>query len=449
MVLHLINILAGAGIGNKTKLSQENVNDIIQKSKELYETGQVNNSVIELVKSTISKTLVANQSNISNVLKAENTIKIGNTQDMTSADKIELAKICGATEYNFGKVDQVTSVNYNSANEVKNSTKVDIKEEVEKSVKQSMNSLATEENTSNSGTAFGNIAETVVDGLASVGKEAMGVLKSAGGGAGIGNKFEQKLVNKNMTDISNELTKTNIDTSDFKDMEDMSLEDELSQENITAIVNEVLASNKFEVDDPCISSFNLDEINQFNKVAMKIESKTLNDVSKSIANKYIKNIEFVMDKIESSKTTNNSGDIAALGGAVAGTLTAGGKAISGVVDSAGDATSKVIDSTGDASSKVIDSAGDAGSKVIDSSGKAVKTAATGIGSAISSFIWPLAIVVVVAIIIYLMWKFGGLSAVGSLFSKSDSGDDEDDAEWEDEDDFDEGFDRKYLSYNML
>ena len=110
------------------------------------------------------------------------------------------------------------------------------------------------------------------------------------------------------------------------------------------MINEVLQSNGMEFNGVCPTSFEAENIEQLNTANIKIESETINKLSKDIADKYEKNLETVFSKMLEQTTDETVGDIAQLGTATALVVSEGGEAGAKIIDSAGDASSKVIDS---------------------------------------------------------------------------------------------------------
>ena len=450
MVLPIITyfaIGAGFGIGNSitdTTINKDSSETVMEK---VLSDENIKKSVMKTVNDAIVKSLKSNTTNISNILNLSNEMDFKMHPDCPPAKTFTVGPISSG---NVAKIKLIT--------DVANKSKTDISNDVKKELFEATSTTLDESKTLNEGTVMGDVVSgvigSVVDGVggtvAGLGDNVENVLGGSLGGAGFGNKMNTTKVTENIQKVVDTFSDKKVSKEDFENLSDMSFEAELGTENMTAMINEIALGNKLNI-DVCAEEITVGSIDFSNNLDGEFESKILNETVEKIATTYIENIEKIADVLKKFKEDDTKGDIAAIGAGVAATLVGAGEGfnkasegVAGIVTSGGEAVSEAAKGMGEGWRDAAEGTGTGVATASRGIGDGFSKAFKGLGSAISKFIWPLAIVVVVAIIIYLMWKFGGFSAIGSLFSKSDDS--------EEDDDYDEGedeFDKKFLSYYML
>ena len=327
-------VLAGAGIGNSTSLTDIQKESLSQLNEQMMEQNSINNGLSKMVKNSISNTMAKNASSLQSIIKQTNSIVLSAPPDGCPP----LTKIV------IRNVKQTNNLQLQAISKSLNDVTVKIQQDIKKDLQDSTEQMSSYANNKSLGSTFGDVVGKGFDALESVSGDVAGVLSNAGGGAGIGNSYNSTRISDEQTDLKNKYGLKETAEVKKEDLEDLSLEDELKAENINNMINEVLQSNGMEFNGVCPTSFEAENIEQLNTANIKIESETINKLSKDIADKYEKNLETIFSKILEQTDDETVGDIAQLGTATALVVSEGGEAGAKIIDSTGDASSKVIDS---------------------------------------------------------------------------------------------------------
>lgn len=327
-------VLAGAGIGNSTSLTDIQKESLEQINEQMMEQNMVNNSLSKMVKSAMSSTMAKNASSLQAIVRQTNSIVLSAPPEGCPP----LTKIV------IRNVKQTNNLQLQAISKSVNDVTIKIQQDIKKSIEDSTEQMASYADNKSLGSTFGDMVGKGFEALESVSGDVASVMANAGGGAGIGNSYDNTRISEDQTVLKNKYGLKEIAEINKEDLEDLSLQDELKAENINNMINEVLQANGMEFNGVCPTSFEMENVEQLNAATMKIESETINKLSKDIADKYEKNLKVVLEKMLEKSTDETSGDIAQLGTATAMVVAEGGEAGAKIIDSAGDAGAKVLDS---------------------------------------------------------------------------------------------------------
>ena len=93
------------------------------------------------------------------------------------------------------------------------------------------------------------------------------------------------------------------------------------------IIGEILQSNEIKANALCPANISINDIEQLNVANLNLESEMMTNVSTTIAQKAISNIDKFLSNLQVGQSSEHSGDIQQLGTAVGGVITSTGDAI--------------------------------------------------------------------------------------------------------------------------
>lgn len=334
----MINAIAGgAGIGNSTNLTDTEKNYLTQVAEQKLGQSQIENSVSSIIAKGMSNAIVNNSNTLKAMLKQENTISLGQTPDiiralqegLTPEGKAEVAKVIAGCQasIDLSNISQVNQAEVNAAAEAKSTVVTDMANAMKSEVSKEMESMQSSMKNENLGSTFQGVADAVGKTFANLGDNMEAVADGSLGGAGIGNSYNQKKVRESHKEMKNLFNIENLQEVKEEDMKDMSLTNELSNENVNQIIGEVLQANGIKANALCPANITASDIEQLNVADMKIESKTLSEISNKVANNAHTNIDKFLGNLQMQATKTVQGDIQQLGTATAAALVAGGEAV--------------------------------------------------------------------------------------------------------------------------
>jgi len=331
--------MAGAGIATDTKLTDKKITTLNNLNEHMFKDTTVSNSITKLVKATIQKTVANNANNLKTMLKQTNTIMVDAT-GLKEGCKVGDIIIKNIVQRNIANVE-VTKKSYNK-------TMTDIQSDIKRNISDNFIAASKFSDIKSIGTIFGDMADSAINVAGEFSGDVSGVIQNAGGGAGIANDYSNERIRENNTDLVTRGSLTEQAEINREDMEDLSLTDELKTENIEKIVTDILAENGIVFRGLCPTNIEITDIEQINETTLNVESETINEISRTIGDKYVQNLQYVYNKMVDKTTEDTRGDIAQLGVAAAVTISSGGEAMSKTIDSSGKAVATTIDATGKA-----------------------------------------------------------------------------------------------------
>ena len=326
------HFLSGVGIANDTNLSDTKKKTLNSLTDHMFKEETVQESINKLIKTTIQKTIANNASNLQAILQQTNTIMIDAT-GLKEGCLVEGPVIVkNVSQRNIGDV-KIVKNSYNK-------TMTDIQSDIKRNINYNFIEASKFSDINRVGSVFGDMAKAAIGVVGEVSGDIAGVLQNAGGGSGIANKYDNKRVNENNKTLVTNGTLEALAEINQEDMEDLSLTDELSLENIETIVTDILAKNGIMFRGLCPTNVEITDIEQINETTLSVESETVNQISRTIGDNYLKNLDYVYNKMLEKTRDETKGDVAQLGVAAAVTISAGGEALSQTIDSTGKAVER-------------------------------------------------------------------------------------------------------------
>ena len=336
-------IAGGAGIGNNTNLTDIQREKYEQYIRSNLSNSQIQNAYRKLVVKGIQSAIVDNENEIKALLRQENVLSLGTpieqleiltrglSGEALASVSAQLAScqanitIRNVKQKNLGSVEAAASSRSTVITNLSNAMKVGIQEQV--------NNLQQKINEKNQGSTLQGILGTVGDTFSNLGDNLEAVFDGSMGGAGIGNNYNQTKVSEKSNSITQDHNMESALEVNENQMQDMSLANELSQQNVSQIIGEILQSNEIKANALCPANIEITDIEQLNVANLKLESTMMTNISTTIAQNAISNIDKFLSNMQVNQSTEHSGDIQQLGTAAGGVITSAGEAVSNVTDS--------------------------------------------------------------------------------------------------------------------
>lgn len=333
-----INAIAGgAGIANTTKLSDTQKEKLLQVAEQKLTQEQIQNSISKMVMKGMSEALVQNKSEISAMVEQDNKLFFGTSADLITAategltpegKAAVMTKLVGCpVNIRITGVRQTNVSEMRTAVSTKNEIATKLSNEMKKGVKQQMEAMQNSMKNANLGSTFGDVANTIGQTVSDLGKNVETVVDGSLGGAGIANNYDQTKVSEKETELQNLFSIENRQITNQDDQDDVSMNNELNNENVTKIVNEILQANDLKADAICPENIDVSQVEQINMSNLEIQSETMSKISVEIGQKATRNIEKFLTTMQENQETETVGDIQQLGTATAAALVAGGEAV--------------------------------------------------------------------------------------------------------------------------
>ena len=288
----------------------------------------LNKSMQSTLASLMASTIKKNASNISNMLTQENKINLSNTDpNMSDETKQMMFEKCGPVTVNITDIVQMNDADLATATKKVSDAKNDLKSEMRNDIASGMEQMSGLANSENIGTTIGEMGKAAFEALGNFGSDVADVFSHAGGGAGIGNKYNENIVREKSKEFNN---KYGIDENTSlvnENHNEVDMESKLTDETMENILNEVMQANGIDASVLCATSFNVERVEQLNSANIKVESETINTISNTVGNQFVSNIDTMLESISSKANDTIKGDIAQLGVAADLTIRAGGDAV--------------------------------------------------------------------------------------------------------------------------
>ena len=347
-----MGVAGGAGIANASNLSDIQKTKLKQVAEQKLTQEQIQNSVAALVMKGMSEALVQNKSELSAMVEQDNKLFFGTSKDLLLAateglsedgKAMVIAKLATCpVNIKITGIKQTNVSEMKTAVSTKNEIATKLSNEMKKGVKQQMEAMQNSMKDANLGSTFGDVADTIGQTVSDLGKNVETVLDGSLGGAGIANDYNQQKVSTSETEIQNLFGIENRQILNEEDQDDVSMNNDLNNENVTKIVNEILQANELKADALCPENIDVSQIEQMNMSNLEMQSETMSKISVEIGQKAVRNIEKFLTTLQENQEAETIGDIQQLGTATAAALTAGGDAVATASEGIGNGLSNFL-----------------------------------------------------------------------------------------------------------
>jgi len=300
-----------------TTLTETQIKNLAESTKDVDQSMMIENSA-KLLKSVINNVVSKNQASLLQALAASNTISLAN------ADFTRGFTLTNIKQENKMELDATIS----AQQKIQNDITTQITDEVTKTFKKAASASAT----TGTSTDIGETLGKAMDAVSAIGTSFIdnaGKVLDGSLGVTAGNKTTNETKTATENSLKDTFKLNDSFTLTSNDDFNNSVSNQLSSENLSDCVQQAQANNTLDLSGIKVGGeANISNIEQVNFVTAALDCAFNQEVVNKLAAIFVTNYSNLIDNMIQNTTTNNSGDVLAVGTAGATMVCAAGAAVS-------------------------------------------------------------------------------------------------------------------------